>query len=141
MPRDNIGALWGDAMGSTSSRAPKLSFDARDLAAQVEALDEADIDALPFGAVRLDRNFFVRFYNATESKLSGYGHPIGQNFFEISETPTKDELKAKILAARETGKVDLELGWRGGKGASLSELRLRVQSSKDGGVWMFFERD
>ena len=128
-------------MGSGPERAPALSFEAPNLAAQIEALSEAEIDALPFGAVRLDPHFFIRFYSATEAKLSGYGHPVGENFFEISESPQKGELKAKIQAAMETGKVDFEIAWRGGKGAALSELRLRVQSARDGGVWMFFERD
>jgi len=118
-----------------------VNFEAPDLARKVEAMSEAEIDTLPFGVIRLDQNFIIQFYSATESRLSGYGRPIGENFFEISESPQKRALETKIRAGLEEGKVDLDIGWRGGKGANLREVRIRVQSAKDGGVWMFFERD
>ena len=118
-----------------------VAFDAPNLAAQVEALSQDGIDRLPFGVVLLDPHFTVQYYNATESRLSGYGKPLGQNFFEISESPNKGELEARIRHAMEAGPVDLEFSWMGGKGASLRELRMRIQSASRGGVWMFIERD
>jgi len=39
------------------------------------------------------------------------------------------------------GPVDLEFGWPGDFGDPKRELRIRVQSSRSGGVWMFIERD
>ena len=40
-----------------------LQFDSRDLARQVEALGESEIDALPFGAIRLDDTGAVTFFS------------------------------------------------------------------------------
>ena len=39
------------------------------------------------------------------------------------------------------GPVDLEIGWPGDYGDPSRELRIRVQSSRNGGLWLFIERD
>ncbi|MBV9555929.1 MAG: hypothetical protein JO254_02510 [Pseudolabrys sp.] len=121
--------------------AAALEFDLPDLAARVEALKPSERDTLPFGAVELDREGVVLNYNETESRLSGYGKPLGKNFFEVSRSPNKAELKDRITKAMEAGKVDLDFSWIGGLGASERELRMRVQSSSRGGVWLFIARD
>lgn len=41
----------------------------------------------------------------------------------------------------EEGPVDLEFGWPGDYCDPSRELRIRIQSSRKGGVWMFIERD
>jgi photoactive yellow protein len=121
--------------------AAGVDFDAPDLAARIEQLSQHDLDHLPFGVILLDRAGVVLFYSETESQLSGYGQPIGQNFFEISRNPNIGDLRSRIMAAMETGPVDLEFGWIGGLGEHERELRMRVQSSRQGGIWMFIERD
>ncbi len=39
------------------------------------------------------------------------------------------------------GPVDLEIGWPGDYGDPSRELRIRVQSARNGGLWLFMERD
>lgn len=43
-----------------------------------------ELDALPFGAIRLDKDGTILSYNMTESKLTGRDPKkvIGRNFFE-----------------------------------------------------------
>jgi photoactive yellow protein len=119
-----------------------IDFDTTDLAANVERLNEAERDALPFGVIELDREGTVLIYNATEQRLSGFGTmPLGKNFFEVSRSPNKRDLEARIMHAIEEGPVDFEVAWRGGRGAMERELRFRVMSSRRGGVWIFVERD
>jgi photoactive yellow protein len=119
-----------------------LDFDAPDLAARIERLTQAQLDAVPFGVIELDPAGTVLIYNANEVRLSGYGTtPLGRNFFAVSRNPNKGELQTRIMRAMEEGPVDLEFGWRGGTGAAERELRLRVLSSRRGGVWIFIERD
>jgi photoactive yellow protein len=119
-----------------------VDFDASDLAAQIEKLDGPARDGLPFGVIELDRDGKVLTYNATEARLSGYGTtPLGKNFFEVAQSANKRDLEARIQRAMEEGAVDFELGWLGGYGVSQRELRLRVQSSNRGGVWIFVQRD
>lgn len=120
----------------------KIDFDAPDIAARIEQLSQHDLDQLPFGVVLLDRNGTVQFYSATEARLSGYGAlPLGQKFFEMSRCAGKDDLKARIDQAQEAGPVDLEFGVPGDYGDPNRELRIRVQSARQGGVWLFIGRD
>jgi len=117
-----------------------IDFDAPDLAARIEGLDQNAIDALPFGVVHLDPEGTVLFYSATEAKLSGYGMtPLGKNFFEVGRNPANRDLRERIRTAMEAGAVDLEFGWTGD--LVNPELRMRVQSARDGGVWLCIERD
>ncbi len=124
-----------------------IDFNAADIAAQAEEARQSDLDALPYGVIKLDRQGVVKFYSATEARLSGYGvAPLGQNLFDISQCPNREDLRARIMGAIESGAmenapVDLELAWLGDLSNPLREMRIRVQSARDGGVWMFIERD
>ncbi len=48
-------------------------FDTPRLAEAVERLAPEQVDALPFGAIRLDAGGVVTFYSAAERRLSGFG--------------------------------------------------------------------
>ena len=119
-----------------------IDFNAPDLAARIEQLEQPDLDDLPFGVVLLDREGTVLFYGATEAKLSGYGmSPLGKNFFEVGRSPVIGELRNRIIDAIESGPVDLEFGWIGDFADPDRDLSIRVQSSRQGGVWLFIDRD
>jgi photoactive yellow protein len=122
--------------------AAGIDFDAPDLAARIEQLTQAERDNLPFGVVLLDREGTVLFYSATEAKLSGYGMtPLGKNFFEVGRNPRNGELRRRITNAMELGPVDLDFGWTGDRTDPQRDLSIRVQSSRQGGVWLFIGRD
>jgi photoactive yellow protein len=119
-----------------------VDFDAPDLAARVEQLSDAERDALPFGVIHLDRDGTVLFYSATEARLSGNPNsPKGQNFYALSRCMGGDNFRGRIARALEEGAVDLEIAWPGDYGDPNRELRIRVQSAHDGGVWLCIERD
>ena len=121
---------------------PDIDFNAPNLGARIETLNEYEIDQLPFGVILLNREGTVLYYSATEARLSGYGKsPVGQNMFEISACMGSDSFRGRVTRAMEQGPVDLEFGWPGDFGNPDRELRIRVQSSRSGGVWMFIERD
>ncbi len=50
----------------------------------IDLMSEQELDALPFGAIRLDREGKILSYNMTESKLTGRDprRVIGRNFFK-----------------------------------------------------------
>ena len=50
----------------------------------IDRMSETQLDALPFGAIRLDRDGNILSYNMTESKLTGRDpkRVIGRNFFQ-----------------------------------------------------------
>jgi photoactive yellow protein len=119
-----------------------IDFNAPDLAARIEKLAPSAIDGLPFGVIRLDREGTVLVYSATEARLSGYGTtPLGRNLFDVSRCATRDDFRERVMHAIESGAADLELGWRGDASDPHREMRIRIQSSRSGGVWLFIERD
>jgi photoactive yellow protein len=118
-------------------------FDASDLARQVEALDEAGIDALPFGAIRLDDKGMVTFFSKAERELSGYGArpTVGRIFFtDIAPCMANDGFRGRIEAARARGTLDISFSWVGDFADRQREMRVRIQSASDGGVWIFMRR-
>jgi photoactive yellow protein len=119
-----------------------IDFNAPDLAKRIEQLSQYDLDRLPFGVILLDRDGTVIFYSETEARQSGYhGSPMGQNFFTIARAGGGDDLRARLMKAQERGPVDLELGWPTDYANPRREIRIRVQSSQQGGFWVFIERD
>ena len=101
-----------------------------------------ELDHLPFGVVLLDREGTVLFYSATEARLSGYGDgPLGKNLFAIAECVGIADFRQRIMRAMENGPVDLEFAWSAEYTDPQRDLRIRVQSARSGGVWLFFDRD
>ncbi|MGD9769820.1 MAG: hypothetical protein AB7U62_19465 [Pseudolabrys sp.] len=119
-----------------------VDFDAPDLAARLERLSEADIDALPFGVIHLDRGFKVVLYSKTEARLSGFGRqPVGEHFFDLARKLGSENFRGRIEQAMADGVVDLDIGWVGDYDNARRDLRIRVQSASDGGVWLCVDRD
>jgi photoactive yellow protein len=119
-----------------------IDFDAPDLAARAERASLFELDHLPFGVIRIARNGTVQFYSATEARLSGYGEiPLGKNLFEISPCFGSGAFRGRIERALEKGPLDLDIGWPGDFGNPGRELRIRVQSARNGGFWLFIDRD
>lgn len=119
-----------------------IDFDTPDLARAIERLDWHDIDTLPYGAILIARDGTTRFYSETEKRQSGYpGEPVGQNLFEVAHRFGNDEFRGRIRQAEEAGPVDLEIAWPGDYSDRSRELRVRVQSARPNGLWLFIERD
>jgi photoactive yellow protein len=107
----------------------------------IEQLKQSEIDALPFGVIHLDREGTVLFYSASEARQSGNPNsPLGENFYALS-CMGGDDFRGRIVRAQEQGAVDLEVGWPRDYGGVTRDLRIRVQSARDGGVWLCIERD
>ena len=122
--------------------ADGIEFDAPDISRRIEALSQHALDHLPFGVILLDRHFVVRFYSATEARESGYGmEPLGRDFFDVSRCEDKQELRARWVSAMEAGPVDFDMGRPGDFANPKRELRMRVVSARNGGLWVFVERD
>lgn len=120
------------------------SFDEPQLARAVEALPSDAVDALPFGAIRLDADGNVRFYSRAEARLSGYGArpALGKRFFtDMAPCMDTEAFRGRIEAAAGTQRLDLEFGWVGDFVDRQRELTVRVQSASDGGCWIFIRRE
>lgn len=121
---------------------PVIDFDAPKLAADIEQLSQYDLDQLPFGVILIDSAGTVLFFSETERREVGLDNaPLGKNLFEISSCFGSDEFRGRIKQAEEAGPVDLEIGWPGDYADPNRELRIRVQTARRGGLWLFIERD
>jgi len=119
-----------------------IDFDARDLAGRIEQLSQYDIDNLPFGVILLDAAGTVMLFSETERREAGFDDaPLGQNFFKASTCFGSDEFRGRIRRAEEKGPVDFEVAWPCDRMHPNRELRIRVQSARRGGLWLFIERD
>ena len=119
-------------------------YTAPDLAKRVEQLDPAQIDALPFGVIRLAPDNTVVLQSAVERRLSGFGEraSLGKHFFhDIAPCMDGEHYRGRIKQALAAGSLDLEFTHYGDFEDRDRELTVRVQSASDGGCWIFMRRE
>lgn len=119
-------------------------FDDPDLALRVERLREAEVDALPFGAIRLDSAGVVQAYSQGERRLSGSGGEprLGRDFFaEVAPCMDTPQFRGRIDRALAAGHLDLEFGHVGDFADREREIVVRVQPASVGGMWIFMRRE
>lgn len=121
-----------------------LSFEDPALARRAEQLTDADLDALPFGAIRVDDHGSVKTFSAAEAKLSGYGArpALGRLFFtDVAPCMSSASFLGRIERAKAAGQLDIAFDYIGDFDDAAKEVRVRVQSASDGGYWIFIARD
>jgi photoactive yellow protein len=128
---------------AAASEAPLERIDDDTLPARIERLSTQQLDALPFGVVRLDADGIVTFYSRTEAEQSGFRdrRAIGRNFFtQIAPCLSTPERVRRIDEARRAGTLDIAFEQIGDFEDADRELRVRVLSASGGGVWVLLER-
>jgi len=121
-----------------------LDFDDPDLAAKVEALAPEAIDALAFGAVRLDAAGRVTLFSRAEARLSGYGSrpAIGLAFFtEIAPCMNLPGFRGRLEQGLATGVIEARFAWTGDFSDRERPLQVRMHGISGGGCWIFLQRD
>ncbi len=71
-----------------------------DLYSKIEGMSAEELDALPQGAIQLDRDGKILQYNATESRLANMSKAsvIGKNFFtEVAPCTDVKEFRGRFL--------------------------------------------
>ena len=128
-------------MVNTSEVGP--DFNEPHLAAMVESLPPEQVDALPFGAIRLDAEGRVLRFNTAERRLSGYSKEVsGRSFFvDIAPCMNNSSFRGRIEKAEAAGRLDIAFGHIGDFDDSTKELHVRVQSASAGGCWIFIKRE
>jgi photoactive yellow protein len=113
------------------------------LAKAVERLSQEEVNDLPFGAIRLDREGTVTFYSEAERRLSGYRKDVvGREFFtEIAPCMNNPNFLGRIERALETGRLDIAFGYTGDFPSGEMDVEVRVQSATSGGCWIFIKRE
>jgi len=118
-----------------------LDFATGRLAEAVERMRPEQVDALQFGAIRLDAAGKVTYYSEVERRQSGYRmEAIGRTFFtEMAPCMDNPHFRDRIEQALARGKLDIAFDYIADlpSGARGMEVRVRVESAGDGGCWIF----
>ena len=118
-------------------------FETPNLAAAVERLAPNLIDALPFGAIRLDSSGMVASFSRIEASQSGYDAraAVGRHFFtEIAPCMDNESFRGRIDRALAAGVLDIAFTHIGDFADRGRTLDVRVQSATGGGCWIFLQR-
>lgn len=99
---------------------PPLAFDTPAMLSRLVALDDAALDALPFGVIAFDAAGIARRYNARESRFSGLApaRVIGSAFFtDIAQCMNNYLVAQRYEDAAAAGavldlQIDYVLTWR-----------------------------
>jgi photoactive yellow protein len=119
-----------------------IDFDPPDIARRIEGSSDSERDDPPFGVIHLDCEGTVLFYSASEVRQIGNTKPmLGENFYAHTHSMRGDAFRGRIVRAQEEGPVDLEFAWPYDYDSVKRDLRIRVRSDREGGVWICIERD
>jgi photoactive yellow protein len=128
-------------MNTTPSKLPE--FDEPDLATRIEAMTFDQIDALPFGVIRVDEGGVVRHYSAKEAALSGFGpqSAMGLNFFaRMAPCMNSPLVRGRIEKAMAQRTLDIRMSHVGDFSDRERLLDLRAVSAASGGFWLCLRR-
>lgn len=119
------------------------SFDTPNLSEAVEAMKPSDLDLLPFGVILLDPYDLVLFRNRAEDELFPQKlSALGRMFFvDVAPCLNNGYFKGRIEKARKHGTLNITFDFISDFAEpSGRELRVRAQSAKNGGTWIFIKR-
>lgn len=109
----------------------------------LDTMTAAQIDALSFGVIKLDRDGRVERYSEVERQRSGYnlGSPVGLEFFTVvAPCMNTSRIRGRIQQAIHDGVFDAEFSHVGDFSDAEREMTIRAYSAKDGGVWITHTR-
>ena len=94
-------------MSLHNSQEPQSLIDRAEIE-RIERMGERELDQLPLGAIRLDRNGTILACNQTEADLAGRKkeNVIGKNFFtDVAPCTNVQEFAGKFRDGVQTGKL------------------------------------
>jgi photoactive yellow protein len=124
--------------------ATNTDFDDAKLRDALDLLTADEIDALPFGVIGLDAHGVVRIYNKTEAQLSGRKKrpTLNLDFFtDVAPCMNNEYFKGRIEKAQKAGTLEIAFTFVGDFADRGRELKVRVVSARDGGLWICHQRE
>jgi photoactive yellow protein len=106
----------------------------------LDGLTEAELDALPYGVILLDKDLLVRAVNRAESRESGFApaQVLGKHYFEVVAPSTnlpafRDRVED---AMRRAGRAETFQYVFREKGRQPRRAVITTFAAKDGGAWI-----
>jgi len=133
---------FNDPVNGMSTLLP--DFDTLQLAEAVDGLPAEQVKALPFAAIHLDADGAIILYSGAKEQRPGSRTKTPRRGIAIRPTPSVNvqTYRGCIDRALAQSHPDLEFSHMFGlaTGAQDVKVRVRVQLSKDGGRWVFLQR-
>lgn len=106
----------------------------------LDGLTDADLDALPYGVILLDRNLIVRAFNRVESRESGFAptQVLGKHFFDVvapcANLPAFRDRVEDVM--RRVGRSETFQYVYRVRNQTPRRVVITVHAAKDGGAWI-----
>jgi photoactive yellow protein len=127
----------------TTAMQPEDHFTSNDVAADLEVMSREQMDALPFGVVRLDWNGDVRYFSEQEKLLSGYRlDPNGRNWLrDVAPCMSTPAFVRAMDAAVDSSGFDMTIMMTGDFVDPNRVLEIRIVAASVGsGFWLLIRR-
>jgi photoactive yellow protein len=122
----------------------KIVFDQQDIENVLAKLEPAELDRLTFGAIQVDSDGKVLFYNATEGDLSKRDPMkiVGKNFFgDVAPCCRRPEFHGRFLEGVESGSLDITFEYLFDYKMNPTRVRIRMTNgSRAGEYWILVRR-
>ena len=107
----------------------------------IDRMSAAELDALPFGAIRLDKDGKILAYNMTESKLTGRDpkRVIGRNFFtDVAPCTNVQAFAGRFREGVAKGEMHVIFPYRFDFEMAPRDVTVTLfYSQNTGGAWVF----
>jgi photoactive yellow protein len=121
-----------------------VKFSEHNVANELADMSDADLDALAFGAIELDRNGKIVRYNAAEADISSRHQDgmVGRNFFsDVAPCTRSDAFEGRFRAGVAAGKLDVQFTYVLDHEMTPTEVRVRMHRIDDKDTyWVLIKR-
>ena len=112
-------------------------------AEELSAMTREQLDALPYGAIKLDRRGTILSYNASEARLSGRDpeHVVGRNFFtEVAPCTQVREFYDRFLELVDHRAVNHEFDFTFAFDPPMQVHIVLLYERREDAVWVLVDR-
>lgn len=120
-----------------------LDTTTRMLAPFLDRLTDEELDAIPYGIIRLDQAGYVQAYNSAEAQNAGVLHrPIGRHYFlDVCPSANAPEFHDRFAAGVAHEQLDDTFAWTFSCGDLPRRVLVRLYYSvRTRSVWVFVAR-
>jgi photoactive yellow protein len=123
---------------------PTATFDAPDLADRADAMDQAELDALPFGVLKLDARGRIVGYNRVEQAIAevDLGVYLDHNFFtDLAPCMDVPAFRGRFEEGLRKGRLAFAFEFETNSDPRARHLRVRMlDSAEPDRFWIFIKR-
>lgn len=121
-----------------------VDFTDPNLADLADRMSQAELDGLPFGALKLDAEGRIVGYNAVEQRIAGidFADATGQNFFtDIAPCMDNAYFRGRFEDGLKNGRLALDFEFDSDVDPRAENIRVRMlNASTPGAYWVFIKR-